>query len=315
MTPSVAVVIPSNRPECLAKWYNAWRAHFEEHNAKLYVVWDDEQTRKEIDDALGPRSWVIPWRTDCVRSWGYLKAHWDGADVIVTLDDDCLPPPAMGNWFLDSHLGNLTSESGWVSTIEADRFYPRGYPKDSRAQRTAINHGLWENVPDVDGETQLTLGSVYNYAAVEKDIPPGKFFPMSGMNLAWKREVTPLMWFGLQGAEPNGDRWGYDRFGDIWCGLFAKRVCDHLQYTIHSGYPVVWHDRASDPHRNAELEAPGKRVNEWLWRAVSHVPLSAESPAAAYRELSYRINLPDTRYWWSFRNGMRIWADLVERGI
>lgn len=309
-TPSVAVVIPSNRPECLAKWANAWKDHFNEHNVKLYVVWDDEQTRKEIDRALGTASWLIPWRTDCVRSWGYLQAHWDGADVIVTLDDDCLPGT---DPLIPQHVTNLQDDGGWVSTITG--LPPRGLPRDFKAQKVAISHGLWSNVPDLDGETQLANPAPYAYGFLTQLIPAGQFFPMSGMNLAWKREVTPLMWFGLQGCDPKGERWGYDRFGDIWAGLFAKRICDHLQYTIHSGYPVVWHDRASDPVRNAELESAGKRVNEWLWRAVSNVPLSAESPSRAYRELSYRIQLPDTPYWWSFRNGMRIWADLVERGI
>lgn len=309
----IAVVVPSNRPECLARWANEWKPQLDVLDAKLYVVWDDEQTRKEIDDKLGPGSWIIPWRTDCVRSWGYLQAYWDGADYIITLDDDCLPghnPHQLGD-----HVGNLDSSLGWVSTIAAETFTPRGYPTDSLSLRTVINHGTWDNVPDVDGETQLALNGVYHYTHVEQDIPAGKFFPMSGMNLSWRREATPFMWFGLQGCDPKGERWGYDRFGDIWCGLFAKRICDHLGYTIHSGYPIVRHDRASDPLKNVELERSGKRVNEWLWRAVGQAPLSTTTPAGCYRELSQRIALPDTRYWWQFRNGMRIWADLCERGI
>lgn len=86
----------------------------------------------------------------------------------------------------------------------------------------------------------------------EQLMPRGTFFPMCGMKLAWKRERTPAMHFALMGAKPDGTPWGYRRFDDIWRGLHVQKVLDPLGLRAHSGQPLVWHDHASDPHRNAE---------------------------------------------------------------
>ena len=43
------------------------------------------------------------------------------------------------------------------------------------------------------------------------------------MSLAFRIEALPLMYLPLMGeGQP------YDRFDNIWGGVIAKRVCDHL---------------------------------------------------------------------------------------
>ncbi len=51
----------------------------------------------------------------------------------------------------------------------------------------------------------------------------GSYFPMCSMNLAWRPEFTAAMYFLLMGPDQP-----FDRFGDIWGGVLAKRVADHL---------------------------------------------------------------------------------------
>jgi hypothetical protein len=58
----------------------------------------------------------------------------------------------------------------------------------------------------------------------------------------------------------------YNRFGDIWAGLFAKRVLDaEGSVMVINGEASVRHERASNPIVNMTREGPGIPVNEGLW--------------------------------------------------
>ena len=132
-----------------------------------------------------------------------------------------------------------------------------------RKEHCVLNHGLWCGVPDIDAETQIALGPHPGFTLIDQIIPRAQFFAMCGMNLAFRRVMLPAMYFLLMGPT-----WSFDRFGDIWCGLFAKAVADHLGFAVHSGAPYVVHERASDAKVNLKKEAPGYVVNEWLWRTI-----------------------------------------------
>jgi hypothetical protein len=47
---------------------------------------------------------------------------------------------------------------------------------------------------------------------------------MCGMNIGWKRELTSAMYFMLMGKDKNEKNWGFDRFDDIWAGIFVKKI-------------------------------------------------------------------------------------------
>ena len=110
----------------------------------------------------------------------------------------------------------------------------------------------------------------------------------------------------------QGEDTGFHRYGDIWAGLFAKRIADHLGWIMHSGMPTVQHTRASDPHVNVVTEATAKAATEWLWRAVGDVRLTASTVTACYHELADRLVLPDAPYWTRLRRAMHVWASLFE---
>ena len=311
-----AIVVPTIREECIARFLDAWASQLAGHT--VIVVEDNPEKTfdiskpgvrhycwADIDAELGRDSWIIPRRTDCVRSFGYYLASQLPVDMIVTLDDDCYPA---GPGFLQTHYEHLylpASSSAWVST--GTGVTPRGVPYNNteRKSECVINHGLWNNVPDFDAITQIAntrLGQPFE--PVDQVIPKGKFFPMCGMNLAFKPKMAPAMYFLLMGKN-----WPFDRFGDIWCGIFSKKICDHLGLAVCSGEPRIEHQRASNPWTNLRKELPGYEVNETLWEAVDSLVLTGTNPRECYRELAEKLPLSG-EYWDQLRAAMGMWTGL-----
>ncbi|MCA8949486.1 MAG: hypothetical protein KDE27_08275 [Planctomycetes bacterium] len=297
--PHVVIVVPTIRRECMQRFLHAWEPEFAQGGVELVVVEDNPSPTFElasdaaishhswldIDAEFGDDAWIIPRRTDCVRSYGYWQAWRKNPDMIVTLDDDCLPDSTTPIGFLQAHWDRLEEggrHDAWTSTTTGT--IPRGVPyhERDRRQRCVINHGLWTNVIDYDAVTQLT--QVRRPSEVEfpdQTIPRGSFYPMCGMNLAWRPELTPALYFLLMGRD-----FGVDRFGDIWAGLFSKRICDHLGLAVNSGSPTVHHARASNVWANLRKEAPGMERNETLWRVADGTVLTATTVVGCYRELA-----------------------------
>jgi hypothetical protein len=129
------------------------------------------------------------------------------------------------------------------------------------------------------------------------------------MNLAFRREMIPAMYFLLMGANQREIPWPYDRFGDIWAGVFAKKICDHLGFAISSGAPSVHHAKASNVEANLRKETPGYAVNELLWKEADSVMLRADSPARCYKELATKLPMQG-EYWDTLKRAMTVWAEL-----
>jgi reversibly glycosylated polypeptide/UDP-arabinopyranose mutase len=295
--PRIVVVVPTVRQECMQAFLAAWEPEFA--GVELIVVEDNPTPSftlrtsakvthcswRDIDGQLGERAWIVPRRTDCVRSFGYWLAWQRKPDMIVTLDDDCMPPEGGPRGFLQAHWRRLEQGGGhdaWVATTTGT--VPRGVPYHARqrTQRCVVNHGLWTNVIDYDAVTQLSqVRTPTPVGFPDQTIPRGAYFPRCGMNLAWRPELTPALYFLLMGRD-----FGVDRFGDIWAGLLCKRICDHLGYAINSGSPTVHHARASNVWANLRKEAPGMERNETLWRLVDGTVLTATTPAGCYRQLA-----------------------------
>lgn len=312
----VCVVVPTIREASIIRFLDAWAEQLT--GVSVLVVEDSPSgtfpidrpdvehfSWEDIDRDLGDRAWIIPRRTDCVRSYGYWKAYQRGAKVVITLDDDCLPA---GPDHVGSHRARLegpASQNRWVSS--GTGLKPRGMPYQTSTdlRSCALNHGLWTNVPDLDAITQLaTSRRDERFTPVEQVIPPGMYFPMSGMNIAFRRELMPAMYFLLMGPD-----WEFDRFGDIWCGVLVKRICDHLGLAVTSGGPLVEHQRASNVWTNLRKEVPAYEVNETFWRAVDGVVLTSTTVGGAYAELAGKLPLSG-RYWDRLREAMAIWAAL-----
>lgn len=321
-SPKVSIVVPTIRERSMREFLQAWHEEFAD--AHLVVVEDNPERTfdlgeapnlshyawEDIDRELGEAGWIIPRRTDCVRSYGYYKAWQDRPDMIVTLDDDCYPRHDGGLGFLARHwerLNEAAVRDAWDETGVG--VATRGVPYFNRARQwpVALNHGLWESVPDYDAPTQLVQSRYPREFRFEnRVIPVGQYFPMCGMNVAFRPEVVPAFYFLLMGKG-----YEFDRFGDIWAGVLVKKICDHLGYAVHSGDPAVKHLRASNVWASLRKEAPGLEANEHVWQAVDRVTLTQTTFAGCYAEAAGKLAL-DGDYWRKVRDAMRVWAGLFQ---
>ncbi|HEY7568890.1 MAG TPA: hypothetical protein VH762_15030 [Gemmatimonadaceae bacterium] len=317
----VTIVVPTIRESSIKDFLAAWEQEF--RDCTVVVVEDNtERTfqigganiqhycHQDIERDLGQSAWIIPRKTDCVRSYGYFKAWQLEPDMMITLDDDCYPNEGQTD-FVATHWARLNTvgeANAWVSTV--DGIIPRGVPYEpqntQRRRPCVLNHGLWNNVPDFDAPTQLLhIRYPRELSWTDRTIPVGSYFPMCGMNVAIRREAIPAFYFLLMGL----DKYGFDRFGDIWAGVILKKIADHLGHCINSGSPAIKHLRASNVWANLRKEAPGLGINETFWANVDAVPLRGSTFRDCYREIANGLTL-EGEYWDTLRKAMLLWTDL-----
>jgi reversibly glycosylated polypeptide / UDP-arabinopyranose mutase len=320
----IALVIPTNRPEHLREFLEAWRPW---PWTRTIVVEDGPEITcdrppgagdefevhswAEIDAAI-PEPEIISRRDSAIRAFGFWVAWRRGAEVVFTLDDDCLP--AEGSDLVAEHLANLEATPAWQSTVPGLRV--RGLPYRNLGTLNpapALSVGLWTGIPDLDAINALAKGTGSGAelvdAATTRVMAPQQLFPMSGMNLALRGELACLMYY-----PPMGEGSPYRRFDDIWCGLVVQRVCRHLGLPIVCGRPFVEHRRASNPFANLEKEAAGVTANERAWELVDSIELSASEPLAAMRELGrgMREAAAGDAYFQRWGAGIQSWCELFE---
>lgn len=240
-----------------------------------------------------------------IRCFGFLKAYQSGADFIITFDDDV----AFHQQTVNDHLMILTTGhqlQRWMATAS---IRTRGLPWRNTAQMVtpSLSHGLWTNIPDFDAPTQLLLeGQVDDIVPFNGIIPIGLYYPMCWMNLAFTKELVPMMY-----APFNGPGYFYDRFEDIWTGIISKKIMDHLQLFVHSGMPTVEHERLSDVFVNLQKEAPGIHYNETFWQTVDSIHLTSDTPTGCMLDIAKGFDQSDDIYLKAVANGIRNWLDLL----
>lgn len=318
-----ALVVPSIRQDSLFNFIDRW---YFDPNIEIYVVEDNPEKTfsldegvhhyswKEIDETLGDDAWIISRRDSAIRSFGFLMAYNDGAEQIFTLDDDCSPKTLTfenDRDFVHGHMDALYNCSKWTESVFGKRTRGIPYKNKGKFEDVWINMGLWLKNPDLDavqtlaGEEAALWGDEAWKNQPSRIIPHGLYFPMCGMNLAFKREATPLMYFPLMGEGVP-----YRRFDDIWCGIIAKKVCDHLNKSIACGQPYIIHERASDPFVNLVKEAPGIKQNETFWEIIDAIPLKEKTPAGCMVEIGKSLRLSQDDYLSKLGRAIMIWAGL-----
>ena len=123
----VVAVVASNREKCLHEFLAAWSpAPWDET-----IVVEDGPRRSFALGTTFPQplhhfSWAemaedvdvvaqttFSRRDSAIKLYGFWAAVRLGADVLLTLDDDCFPSGTPGD-FLSSHLAALSPRSRWV---------------------------------------------------------------------------------------------------------------------------------------------------------------------------------------------------------
>lgn len=351
----IALVVPTIREASFARFIEEWhRAGLFEH-VDLIIIEDNPKATfgvnqalreitdvvhfswEDIDRELGSASWIIPRRSDTVRSFGYWYAWKREYDYVLTLDDDVYPPTQSdgivyenARAFLDEHLKYLDGYTRWFNTLSTAK--PRGLPfyNLGRKKNVVLNHGLWTNVLDYDAPTQLSNPTRERFANDNRLVPQGQYFPMCGMNLMFKRSAIVLTYHLLMGQlwdrMANGGTGGltklpFDRWGDIGCGIILKRICDLTDLSVASGMPYARHDRASNVFANLRKEAAVLEVNEKLWEYVDSFFPSDDAVIdglpAVYSEMGGHIMRWDAfpeygEYFSLLGRAMKEWARLFQ---
>jgi reversibly glycosylated polypeptide/UDP-arabinopyranose mutase len=268
-------------------------------------------SHQEIGELLGDAAWIISKRDSAIRCFGFLMAWFGEYDLVVTLDDDCLPTECFASRTIGQAYREAMCYRRWQESIPGMR--TRGIPyRDLGSVQSSLHMGLWSNVPDLDAIGELyTIGSGKSSGGFA---PPGgrrivndrQFFPMCGMNLAFRRELIPAMYFPLMG---EGQRFG--RFDDIWAGLIAQRICRHLRLPMSIGEPHIEHCRASDPFVNLKKEAPGIEAHEQLWRIVDECDLNGSDALDCVQEISSHLCSQSDEYVINLGEALAVWASLL----
>jgi hypothetical protein len=101
----------------------------------------------------------------------------------------------------------------------------------------------------------------------------------------------------------------FDRWGDIWSGIIAKKICDTEGWAVViNGSASIEHRRASDVNTNIKKEASGYAVNENLWTELAWGHTYGEVAGyACHHNLFY-----NEEYSKKLMEAVKIWSELTK---
>ncbi|KAJ4956795.1 hypothetical protein NE237_013578 [Protea cynaroides] len=276
----VDVVILATQPD-LTSFLEEWRPMFSRYH--LIIIKDpdmqkdlkipegfnhDLYMKSDMDRILGSTS--IRFSGYSCRYFGYLVSR---KKYIVTVDDDCVPAKDGRGFLFDAvaqHISNLRFPATpfFFNTLydpyQKGADFVRGYPFSLRnGVKCVLSCGLWLNLADYDAPTQALKPDERNsrYVDAVLTVPLKAMMPLSGINIAFDREVIgPALFPGLRLAGEGKQRW--ETIEDIWCGMCAKVVCDHLSLGVKSGTPYVWRKETGNAIETLKKEWQGMKLME-----------------------------------------------------
>lgn len=291
----------------------------------------------------------IPINSDNRRNVGFLMALEEGADVVVSIDDDnyCLPDVD----FVGEHLKHCgttvkaheaVGHNGWFNLCSllqtescSELLYPRGFPyrlRDIKSGtvanptigKTSINVGLWLRDPDVDAIGRLYANSQIScWNSQQVLLGKGVRSPVNTQNTALTKEAMAAYYYVLMGAPLRGMK--IDRFGDIFSGYFVQWCAEAVGDRVCVGGPVTDH-RRNQHNLLMDLwnELAGIMMLEDLSVFLSDPTPPASSYLDAYRILTKRLDAvidnlegfiwtdESRQYMHKVASIMRTWADVYQ---
>jgi hypothetical protein len=285
------VVTTIFEPAFLAGYLKNLRAAERDATSRIYIIADRktpptvagaaEAARREGFDvrcpglneqaaflkSIGVPDDFVPWNTDNRRNVGFLMALSDGADVLISIDDDNFVRPESD--FVTEHqvVGAackdpiVRTSDGWFNLCDQlagwdnGQVFARGFPYFAQqaaretmtspadpSLRIAMNAGLWLDDPDVDAIYRLCRrpnGTSFRGTSVV--LGPTTWSPINTQNTALTREAALCYYYVRMGFPLQGLR--IDRFGDILSGYLTQKIVKHLGQGVRVGTPIVDHHR------------------------------------------------------------------------
>lgn len=294
----VDIVIGALNPD-LTSFMDEWKSVFSRFH--LIIVKDPDlkeelkipagfdvqvYTKSDIDKVVG--SSAILFSGYSCRYFGYLVSK---KKYIISIDDDCVPAKDDKGELVDvvaQHVNNLsTPATPFFFNTLYDPFrkgadFVRGYPFSLRSGVTcALSCGLWLNLADYDAPTQALKPAERNsrYVDAVLTVPARSLMPVSGINIAFNREVVgPALLPGLRLEREGKVRW--ETVEDLWCGMCVKVVCDHLGIGVKTGIPYVWRNERGDAIDSLKKEWEGVKLMEEVVPFFQSVRLSQAAVTA-----------------------------------
>ena len=342
-----AAIVVTSINDC-TELLNGYLANFAKYGreAKIYLIPDVKTPKQVLPDAvryIPPLSSQhdflkrvgfppddIPFNSDNRRNVGYLMALADGAEMIVSIDDDNYCPENedfIGEHSMWRDLPCVRSENSWVNNCNllgsANNLFPRGFPYFAREFvsntpiRTGqiipvrINAGMWIVDPDLDAMTWVHFSEQAKWAATNSRghycLASDTWCPINSQNTAVHRDLMPAYYF-IRMVPPS------DRFGDIFQGYFALKVAKHMGWTARFGSPVVTHRRNSHVYLKdvqKEIE-PILMLEELLPKLIEH-KLTGTTVYESYLSLTDFVEAQDTQFYRDTARLMRQWAETCKR--
>ena len=336
----VAIYIAGDRKSPLICEEEALKYRKRNMNVRfLPIKWQHNylQKYKELDE-------IIPEDSDNRRNVAYLLALEEGAEVIISVDDDNFPSKYFD--FVGEHslVGSSAtaieaySENRWFNSFGLlklnEKCYPRGFPykyrtencsllRDQISNKIAINVGLWTGDPDIDAIGRLSFHpESLDWVGTNVILSRNCLAPINTQNTALSRESMLAYYYVRMGETIKGMR--LDRFGDVLSGYFAQLCVKAVGEGIKIGSPLTEHRR--NPHNifvDLYNELAGIMIIEDLATLFENIQLPSSSIYDAYICLSHELENFATKqdgfvwdintklYFQQVSRNMRIWADVV----
>ena len=275
----------------------------------------------------------LPWNCIQRRNVAILKAVRDGAEAVVTIDDDNFL--AEDNYFAHfaplcgaqrdkvtlpayGKTGEWFNVCRFLETANHYQFVPRGFGMAARAalddgtasvsgpalsMPVAVVAGLWLGDPDIDAATRLAHPIEVTRYLLDHNffLAPGARAPFNSQNTALARAALPAYFLS-----PH-----VGRFDDIFASFIVKRIADHLGWGVSFGRPLVRQERnAHDLLRDFDMELLGMRRVDDLTAALAKATLTGNNFAACASEICEQLGRAGPEELAAFFSGYRIWAEL-----
>lgn len=282
-------------------------------DVQYYDIAAQEQWLKRFPELAA----IIPYNSDNRRNIGYLMAKEQGADVLISVDDDNFPLPDVD--FIGGHVELIGKkpklkvvgvDHQWFNVCDLltneknERIFSRGFPyhirskyhtgkhkQEEKAVPVMLNMGLWVGDPDVDAITRIERNTRMTGFKNDRRVALalGTFAPINSQNTALHIDLLPAYYFVLMGEKVEGHT--IDRYGDIWQGFFVKKVMDTLGMHAVFGEPLADHRRNSHNFfKDLRAELHGIMYTEYLTEFLHNAKLKGNTAAAVYADLADQLN-------------------------
>ncbi len=216
------------------------------------------------------------------KNIGYLMAMGSGAEIIIDMDDDCIPCESFWNDRKRRCTVPFVKDAGWVNVYHyftEEFIWPRGFPlrkvrcsppllesfsvmeRDCVIQQCLVN-----NDPDVDAIYRLLHPLPMDFTQGNSlALGRGAWCPFNSQNTTWWKDAFPLLYLPISCSF---------RMTDIWRSFVAQRIAWENGWSVGFHGPTVRQERNShNIMDDFAKEVPGYLHNEEICETLSNLPV------------------------------------------